>query len=242
MISKVQIDNDLNALAVWTQNNTKVIGSQINLRDVQPMATIVTPANGSVNYGTSLNVSWAATAYAYGATIESYALSVDGIEKASVPAGVSNYTVIGLTEGWHEVTLTVIDSNGNDFSTVARILLHVKNEGRIIGTIRDTSNNMASANIALSDGKVAQQFAGGFFFENVTSGTYNLTIKGQGFETVTLKVTVTAANTTDLGTIILKKQTFLDDTWVVAGMSVVAVATLSLIGWLVLKKAQGVIA
>jgi hypothetical protein len=324
LLAKVQIDNDLNALAVWTQNNTKVIDSQINLRDVQPMATIVTPSNGSVNYGNSLSVSWAATAYAYGATINSYTLSMDGIEKASLPASVSNYTIKGMTEGWHEVTLTVVDSNGNDFSTVSRFLIHVlmnyspsgdqarpnstisatfaqpmnttsmtinvtnvdgsvdlagdmivltpssdllfdtiysanvsgkdttgrfvsfswnfstmRNEGRIIGSIRDSSNNMASANITLSDGRVAQQFAGGFFFENVTSGTYNLTIQRQGFETMTLKVTVTAGDTTDLGTIVIKKQSFLDDMWVVAGISVVAVAVSLLVGWLVLKKRKG---
>jgi hypothetical protein len=324
LLAKVQIDNDLNALAVWTQYNTKVIDSQINLRDVQPMATIVTPSNGSVNYGNSLSVSWAATAYAYGATINSYTLSMDGIEKASLPASVSNYTIKGMTEGWHEVTLTVVDSNGNDFSTVSRFLIHVlmnyspsgdqarpnstisatfaqpmnttsmtinvtnvdgsvdlagdmivltpssdllfdtiysanvsgkdttgrfvsfswnfstmRNEGRIIGSIRDSSNNMASANITLSDGRVAQQFAGGFFFENVTSGTYNLTIQRQGFETVTLKVTVTAGDTTDLGTIVIKKQSFLDNMWVVAGISVVAVAISLLVGWLVLKKRKG---
>ncbi len=44
---------------------------------------------------------------------------------------------------------------------------------------------------------------GRFEFDNVTSGTYNVTITKDGYQTISQRVTTTAGNASDMGAIVI---------------------------------------
>ncbi len=96
-----------------------------------------------------------------------------------------------------------------DIGTIQLIALPTK--GDLRGQVVDTGgNSVAGATLQLLVGTqvvaAATSDSAGFFnISNVTAGSYQLLVNATGFESVSLNVTITAAQVADLGTITLQK-------------------------------------
>jgi parallel beta-helix repeat protein len=79
----------------------------------------------------------------------------------------------------------------------------MKNEGVIEGVIKDVAGNaIAHATVTLSNGMTTTTDVNGHFvFDNVTAGTYDLTISKDGYATITRSVSTYAGQTSDLGSL-----------------------------------------
>ena len=93
-----------------------------------------------------------------------------------------------------------------------------------MGVAQDSSGNpIANATVTLSNGMTTTTDANGnFVFDNMTAGTYNVTITKDGYQTVTQQVTTTVGNTSDLGALsVASAPSSNNDTLIVVGVIVV---------------------
>ena len=103
-------------------------------------------------------------------------------------------------------TTYTVTVNGKDLSgkeiTTSWTFTTLKDECKITGTVKDIGGNATvGAKVTLSNGMTTETDANGYFeFNNVTSGSYMLTISKDGFKTITQNVTAAAGETTSLGT------------------------------------------
>jgi hypothetical protein len=100
----------------------------------------------------------------------------------------------------YSVNVSGKDINGNSVSADWTFTT-MKNEGVIEGVITDTNNNpIANATVTLGNGLTTTTDGNGhYMFENVTMGSYNLTVTMNGYQTTTkTDVSIAAGQTTDL--------------------------------------------
>ncbi len=100
--------------------------------------------------------------------------------------------------------------------------------GTITGTATDSNGNpIANATVTLSNGMTTTTDANGaFVFDNVTAGSYNVTISKSGYQTMTEQVNSTAAGTSDLGSISVSSVAGSNDDALIAVGVIVIVAVL----------------
>ena len=126
----------------------------------------------------------------------------------------------------YSVNVTAKDLAGNSVKT-SWTFITMKDVSNIEGVIRDASGNpLAQATVLLSNGmKTTTEATGYFIFYNVTADSYNLTISKDGYQTLTYKVTASAANPADLGSLtMLSSDSTSDNSLVIAtGASVVII-------------------
>jgi len=113
----------------------------------------------------------------------------------------------------------------------------MKNEGTIDGIIRDANGApIANATITLSNGMVAKTDAFGHFsFTNVTTGSYNMYVSKDGYQTITQNVNTTAGQTNYLGLLNVQANSAPLDLEMIIGILVVIAAVLG-VGVLLLRK------
>ena len=123
----------------------------------------------------------------------------------------------------YHVTVTGKDVAGNEL-TGTMWNFTTETAGTILGVAQDSSGNpIANATVTLSNGMTTTTDANGnFVFDNVTAGTYNVTITKDGYQTVTQQVTTTVGNTSDLGALsVASAPSSNNDTLIVVGVIVV---------------------
>ena len=100
----------------------------------------------------------------------------------------------------YSVTVNGKDLTGKALSTTKWNFTTLKDEGIISSTLKDAKGNaIAYATVSLSNGMNTTTDVYGYFeFDNVTSGTYTLTIAKDGYQTVTQTVSTAAGQTTAL--------------------------------------------
>jgi hypothetical protein len=105
----------------------------------------------------------------------------------------------------YSVTVSGKDAIGKGFTTIRWTFTTLKNEGIISSTLMDAEGNMiANATVTLSNGMTTTTDAKGHFeFDNVTSGSYTMTVGKDGYQTVTQNVTAAAGETNEIGTLSL---------------------------------------
>ncbi len=98
----------------------------------------------------------------------------------------------------YTVTVNGKDLSGKALNATTWTFTTMKDEGKITCTISDSNGNaVVGATVSLSNGMNTTTDATGYFeFDNVTSGSYVLTITKDGFKTVTQNVSAAAGETT----------------------------------------------
>jgi hypothetical protein len=98
-------------------------------------------------------------------------------------------------------TMYTVTVSGTDLAGNAVIsswsFTTLKDEGTISGTLKDADGNpVANATVMLSNGRSTISDSNGYFeFNNVTSGSYTITINQSGFEIITQTVSTTSGET-----------------------------------------------
>jgi parallel beta-helix repeat protein len=105
----------------------------------------------------------------------------------------------------YSVTVSGMDAKGKSFTSAKWTFTTLKDEGVIASTLKDAGGNaIANATVTLSNGMTASSDANGHFeFDNVTSGSYTMTISKAGYQTVERNVTAAAGETNDLDSLSL---------------------------------------
>ena len=106
-----------------------------------------------------------------------------------------------------------------------------KGDGVIDGVVRDKSGNrIADAKVTLSNGMATVTDANGsFVFDNVSAGTYDLTVTKDGYLLTTQSISAADGQMTDLGMVSLQSSSgsSSDSVPIIAGMAVITVAVLA---------------
>jgi parallel beta-helix repeat protein len=105
----------------------------------------------------------------------------------------------------YSVTVSGNDAEGKAFTTMRWTFTTLKDAGIISSSIKDASGNViANATVTLSNGMTTTTDANGHFeFDNVTSGSYTMTVSKDGYRTFEQNVTAAAGETNELDTMSL---------------------------------------
>jgi|GEM_PF-714008 len=116
----------------------------------------------------------------------------------------------------------------------------MKDEGVIEGVIKDASGNpIADAKIILSNGmRTMTNATGYFFFSNVTSGTYNLIVEKDGYQTIMQSVSTAAGLTDDLGLLSIQANTSVPDSGPIV-FTIIAIIVVLTVTLIVVRKRKG---
>jgi hypothetical protein len=103
-------------------------------------------------------------------------------------------------ERTYSVTVTGLKAGGQAFS-VEWSFTTVENAGSVSGTVRDPDGHaVLNAAVMLSNGAATTTDSEGHFeFTGIIPGDYTLTVSGDGYRSMAIKVTVTAGQARDLG-------------------------------------------
>ncbi len=106
----------------------------------------------------------------------------------------------------YSVSVSGRDLAGNELTTTEWKFTSMKDEGIISGTVKDANGNViANATVTLSNGMTTTTDANGHFvLDNVTAGTYNVTVTKNGYTALTQSVSTTAGTTSGLGTLVVQ--------------------------------------
>ena len=188
---------------------------------IPPVISALSPTGTGVAVGTTISVSFSKQM-----NETSVLLIVNGVTgttswRDDTVFFTPSSTLIYATT--YHVTVTGKDVAGNEL-TGTMWNFTTETAGTILGVAQDSSGNpIANATVTLSNGMTTTTDANGnFVFDNVTAGTYNVTISKDGYQTVTQQVTTTVGNTSDLGALsVSSAPSSNDDTVIVVGVIVV---------------------
>lgn len=104
----------------------------------------------------------------------------------------------------YQIVVSGQDLAGNELAS-SWSFTTMKDEGTISGIVKDKNGNaVVGATVTLGDMTTMTDDNGCFVLRNVTSGTYDITVKMEGYETITESATVSAGAISDIGTLSLK--------------------------------------
>jgi PKD repeat protein len=168
-----------------------------------PTVTITSPASGSVSASTSMPITW--TGSSAGSSIASYRIRLDSGSWTTLGSSTTRYTLSGLAQGQHTVTVRAVDQAGNykDASvtfvidTVAPTVTinaptsnsYVTARPTITWTAGDASSGIANFLIR-SDG-------GTWTTLSASTTSYTMSTMTQGSHTVTVRAVDKAGNYRD---------------------------------------------
>jgi hypothetical protein len=167
--------------------------------DVRPTISWRTPTGDNVSRNATIVVAFSETMNQTSTTIVvggvNGTLAWSGIIATFTPSSLLAY---GTT---YSVTVNGKDIAGNSMTPIGLQFTTLNGYGNITGMIKDASGNiLANTTVALSNGLTTTTDAdGAFSFENVTVGSYTLTVSKSGYQTYTQNVSMTAGETTALG-------------------------------------------
>ena len=192
--------------------------------------TIIHNASGtSVPISSSINVTFSEAMNISSVSVVvngvSGVLTWDGNVATFTPSSPLAYNTTCL------VTVTGKDLAGNEV-TSSWSFTTMKNEGVISGTLKDTNGNaIAKAVVTLSNGLSTTTDDNGYFeFDNVTAGSYTLTVTKDGFQTMTETVSTSAGQTSNIGSLSTQASPSTSDyTWLIGGTLIGVLAGLFLI-------------
>ncbi len=205
-----------------------------------PVVTAKSPVGSGVSKEAAISVQFSEAMNTIATTI-----SVNGISGVMTWIG-NNATFTPSSALAYNTTYTVTvsgeDLYGKALATASWTFTTLKDEGKITGTLKDASGNAtAGANVALSNGMTTETDANGYFeFNNVTSGSYTLTISKDGYKTFTQNVTTAAGETNALGTLSAEANpagtgTSNDNTLLI-GAGIIGIVALLVGGFLVMTR------
>ncbi len=203
-----------------------------------PVVTAKSPVGSGVSKSATISVLFSEAMNQTATTI-----SVNGITGVLTWSG-NNATFTPSSALAFNTTYTVTvngeDLFGKALAATSWTFTTLKDEGKITGTLKDVNGNATvGANVTLSNGMTTETDANGYFeFNNVTSGSYTLTISKDGYKTLTQNVTTAAGETTALGTLSAEANpasTSNDNTLLIAVVVIVIVALL-VGGFLVMQR------
>ena len=139
---------------------------------------------------------------------DSVSIVVDGVDGTIAWNGnVATFTPSALAYGTeYTVTVNGKDIAGNELEEDIWTFTTLKDEGTISGIVKDKDGNtIEGATVTLSsEVSTTTGTDGSFSFDNVPSGSYDLTIEKSGYVKSSKEVTVDIGKNTDLGTIVLQ--------------------------------------
>ena len=135
-------------------------------------------------------------------------ITVSDVDGAiSWEGNVATFTPSALAYGTeYTVTVNGKDIAGNELEEDIWTFTTLKDEGTISGIVKDKDGNtIEGATVTLSsEVSTTTGTDGSFSFDNVPSGSYDLTIEKSGYVKSSKEVTVDIGKNTDLGTIVLQ--------------------------------------
>jgi len=192
---------------------------------------------GSTIYNGTVTIRWTA---GDATGIAATKVSTDGTTWTTITG--SSYVMSGLSDGTYtfHVQVTDIAGNVNETSVSFKVVLPGELEGYLVD---GKGNVVAGAKVALSNGLTATTDAKGYFiFENITAGSYTMTVEKDGYKNYTATVTAGAGELVKLGSLKLSENgesSSSDDNgtmWI--GLAVAAIAIIAVSGFLLLRMRQ----
>jgi hypothetical protein len=178
---------------------------------VPPTITITSPTPGAAVTTDSVNVTWTATDEGTG--LDHFEVQVDNQAPTTVVASQTSYTVVGLQEGPHTLSVTAFDAAGNSKSASVQIIvdsappiLHITapKDGGYLGlstvavswTVADSGSGLAKLEITIDRGAPVSlnRSATRYTIPNVPDGPHTINVTAIDFagnrDTDRIRVTI----------------------------------------------------